>query len=180
MKPTSGWEILLQLEIDIRTTNIPVIVVTIVDHSSAGAALGADEYLVKPVDKATLLRAVERCVGQKMDDSPARSILVVKDDGPTCEIISELLEAKGYKVAVSRDGASARAHVAAALPELVILDLMLPKVSGFELLAEWRSKPRTADLPVFVLTSKDLTGEEEQYLQAMPNRSFTNNNHGKK
>lgn len=166
MKPTSGWEILLQLKNDIRTTNIPVIVVTIVDHPSAGAALGADEYLVKPVDKVTLLRAVERCVGQKMDGSPARSILVVEDDGPTCEIITELLEAKGYKVAVSRDGTSARAHVAAALPELVILDLMLPKVNGFELLAEWRADPRTADISVFVLTSKELTMQEKEYLQA--------------
>jgi threonine synthase len=56
--------------------------------------------------------------------------------------------------------------VAQALPELVILDLVLPKVSGFELLAEWRSSPRTADLPVFVLTSKDLTKEEEKYIHA--------------
>jgi len=56
--------------------------------------------------------------------------------------------------------------VAQALPELVILDLVLPKMSGFELLAEWRSNPRTADLPVFVLTSKDLTKEEEKYVRA--------------
>jgi len=166
MKPTSGWEILLQLKNDIRTTNIPVIVVTIVDHPSAGAALGADEYLVKPVDKVTLLRTVERCLGRNTNTSPAQSILVVEDDAPTREMIAEILKTKGYKVAVAADGASARAQVAAALPELVILDLMLPKVSGFELLAEWRADPRTADIPVFVLTSKELTKQEKEYLQA--------------
>ena len=92
-------------------------------------------------------------------------ILVVEDDTSTCEIISELLTAQGYAVTTAEDGEQARAQMKAGLPELVILDLMLPKVSGFELLAEWRSKPRTADLPVFVLTSKDLTAEEEQYLR---------------
>ena len=64
-------------------------------------------------------------------------------------------------MATAADGAQARAQVATSLPELVILDLLLPRVSGFELLAEWRASPRTADLPVFILTSKDLTREEE-------------------
>ena len=90
---------------------------------------------------------------------------MVEDDALTREVIAELLTTQGYTVAVAEDGEQARAQVASTLPELVILDLILPKVSGFELLAEWRAKPRTADLPVFVLTSKDLTGEEEQYLR---------------
>jgi signal transduction histidine kinase/CheY-like chemotaxis protein len=166
MKPTSGWEVLLQLKNDIRTADIPVIVVSIVDHPSAGAALGADEYLVKPVDKSALLGAVERCLGRGTDTTPPRAILVVEDDTPTRDVITELLHAQGYRVTVSADGASARTQVAAASPELVILDLMLPKVSGFELLAEWRSNPRTADIPVFVLTNKELTGQEKRYLQA--------------
>jgi signal transduction histidine kinase/ActR/RegA family two-component response regulator len=80
MKPTSGWEILLQLKKDARTAHIPVIVVTIVDHPSIGATLGADEYLVKPVDKATLLEAVQRCMGERNGDAAARPILVVEDD----------------------------------------------------------------------------------------------------
>jgi DNA-binding response OmpR family regulator len=69
-------------------------------------------------------------------------------------------------VATAADGAEARAQVAAFLPELVILDMMLPKVSGFELLGEWRASLRTAALPVFVLTSKDLSHEEQSYLRA--------------
>lgn len=165
MKPTSGWEILLQLRKDTRTADIPVIVVTIVDHPSTAATMGAEEYLVKPVDKATLLAAVERCVGQRRDSAAARAILVVEDDAPTREIIVELLKTQGYAVKAAADGEAARAQVAASLPELVILDLMLPKVNGFELLAEWRANSRTVGLPIFVLTSKDLTNQEKGYLR---------------
>jgi CheY-like chemotaxis protein len=164
MKPTSGWEILLQLKKDARTAHIPVIVVTIVDHPSIGATLGADEYLVKPVDKATLLEAVQRCMGERKGSAAARPILVVEDDTVTREIIVELLKKRGYAVKAAADGEAARAQVAASLPELVILDLLLPKVNGFELLAEWRANSRTVELPIFVLTSKNLTNQEKGYL----------------
>jgi PAS domain S-box-containing protein len=166
MQPVHGLEVLLQLKNDPRTLKIPVVVVTIVDQPGVGTALGADEYLVKPVDKATLLAAVERCLRSRGGTAPARAILVVEDDASTREMIEELLTARGYSVVTAADGARARAHVTHALPELVILDLVLPKMSGLELLAEWRGNPRTADLPVFVLTSKDLTKEEEKYVRA--------------
>jgi PAS domain S-box-containing protein len=166
MQPVHGLEVLLQLKNDPRTSKIPVIVVTIVDQPGIGTALGADEYLIKPVDKATLLAAVERCLRSRGGAAPARTILVVEDDVSTLEMIVELLKAYGYAVSTATDGAQARASVAQTLPELVILDLVLPKVSGFELLAEWRSNPRTADLSVFVLTSKDLTKGEEKYIRA--------------
>jgi len=165
MEP-SGWEVLVQLKNDARTASVPIIVVTIVDQTSVGAALGADEYLVKPVGRAALLAAVDRCLAARGGAPPARPILVVEDDPPTREVITELLTEQGYAVATAADGAQARAWVAASLPELVMLDLLLPKVSGFELLAEWRASPRTADLPVFILTSKDLTREEEIRLRA--------------
>ena len=166
MKPLHGFEVLQQLKSDPRTLKIPVIVVTIVDEASVGTALGADEYLVKPVDKATLLAAVERCLKSRGGAAPLRPILVVEDDASTREMIEDLLTASGYLVVTAGDGAQARARVAQAVPELVILDLILPRMSGLELLAEWRGTPRTADLPVFVLTSKDLTKEEELYVRA--------------
>ncbi len=166
MKPANGWEVLLQLKNDARTANVPIIVVTIVDQPGMGAALGADEYLVKPVERSALLAAVQRCLVRRGGAPPKRPILVIEDDTPTREVITELLTEQGYPVATAADGAEARAQVATSLPELVILDLLLPRVSGFELLAEWRASPRTADLPVFILTSKDLTREEEIRLRA--------------
>jgi len=165
MKPKNGWEVLSQLKRDPRTAHIPMIVVSIVDQPSMGALLGADEYLVKPVDKTTLLGAVARHMGNRPAAKHTRPILVVEDDTATREFIVEMLGAQGYAVATAADGAQARAQVAASLPQLVILDMMLPEVSGFELLGEWRSSIRTATLPVFVLTSKDLSQEEQNYLR---------------
>jgi len=89
-----------------------------------------------------------------VDDNPLVLDLVARGMNPLCQVTT------------AADGAEARAQVATSLPELVILDLLLPRVSGFELLAEWRASPRTADLPVFILTSKDLTREEEIRLRA--------------
>jgi PAS domain S-box-containing protein len=176
MRPVHGLEVLLQLKNDPRTSKIPVIVVTIVDQPGVGTALGADEYLIKPVDKATLLAAVERCLRTRGGVAPKRTILVVEDDLSTLEVIVELLKGYGYAVSTATDGAQARSSVAQSLPELVILDLVLPKMTGFELLAEWRSNPRTADLSVFVLTSKDLTKEEEKYLHAHAESLFRKQN----
>ena len=166
MSPTTGWDVLFQLKLDPRTREIPVVVVSIVDQPARGATFVADEYLVKPVGKETLLAAVGRCLAtQGLAGPPQRPILVVEDDASVREFVSELLTAQGFAVVTAANDSEARDAVAASLPALVILDLMLPKVSGFELLAEWRANPSTADLPVFVLTGKTLTPEEENYLR---------------
>jgi CheY-like chemotaxis protein len=159
------WEVLSQLKRDPRTAHIPIIVVSIVDHPGMGALLGADEYLVKPVDKVTLLDALERRLSIQAATAMAQPILVVEDDVATREFIAELLSAHGYAVNTAADAAQARAKVAAMLPELVILDLLLPDASGFELLGEWRASPQMAEVPVFVLTSKELSQQEQHYLR---------------
>ena len=165
MKPVNGWEILAKLKEDARTAAIPVVVVSIVDQPGLGFALGADEYLVKPVEKSLLLSAVARALAARGVIGPERPILVVEDDAATREFVAEKLRAVGYAVATAGDGDEARRYVANSLPALVILDLRLPRVNGFELLAEWRADPRTAAVPVFVLTAKDLSREEEDFLR---------------
>jgi signal transduction histidine kinase/CheY-like chemotaxis protein len=165
MKPLNGWELLSAFKTDPRTAHIPVVLVTIIDQPGTGAALGADEYIVKPVDRPTLLAAVERCISGRKHAGRVRPILIVEDDAPTREFVAELLSKRGYTVTTASDGVEARSQVASSVPELVILDLILPEVSGFQLLAEWRTHPRTAELPVFVLTSKDLTAAEKDYLR---------------
>jgi PAS domain S-box-containing protein len=165
MRPQNGWEVLTKLKQDPRTSHIPLLVVSIIDQPGMGALLGADEYLVKPVDKATLLAAIARYVSAKTSPRASGPILVVEDDLPTREFIVEMLTTQGYTVHTADNGAKARTQVAAALPDLVILDLMLPEVSGLELLGEWRASFRTASLPVFVLTSKDLSQDEQNYLR---------------
>ena len=165
MSPLTGWELLLQLKNDPRTKRIPVIVVSVVDQPGMGMTLGADEYLIKPVEQETLLAAVERCIGPRREQ-PLRPILVVEDDGAAREMTADLLRSRGFAVTTAEDGAQARAAMEAALPELVVLDLILPHANGFQLLAEWRASPRTVDLPVFILTGKDLTAEEQASLRS--------------
>jgi PAS domain S-box-containing protein len=167
MKPKHGWEILSELKNDPRTAQIPVVVVSIVDQPAVGLALGADEYLIKPVEKSVLVETVSRCLAAREETERRRSVLVVEDDEATREFVAEKLRAAGFSVETAADGAVARERIAGngELPALVILDLHLPRVNGFELLAEWRAAARTARLPVFVLTAKDLSREEEDFLR---------------
>jgi len=92
----NGWEVLSQLKRDPRTAHIPLIVVSMVDQPGMGTLLGADEYLVKPVDKATLLAALQRRAGIRPSPKRTRPILVVEDDTATREFIAEMLTAQGY------------------------------------------------------------------------------------
>lgn len=164
MLPMNGWDILASLKSDSRTANIRVVMVTVMDQRSTGAVLGADEYIVKPVDKSILLAAVERCLGLPAPVDAGQSILVVEDDAPTRELIVDMLSRHGYALDTAADGLLAKMRVQKSLPDLVILDLILPEMSGFALIAEWRRSPRTAHLPIFVLTNKDLSWEEKEYL----------------
>jgi signal transduction histidine kinase/DNA-binding response OmpR family regulator len=166
MLPMNGWDVLSKLKADPRTANVGVVMVTVMDQRQTGTLLGADEYIVKPVDKSILLDAVERCLSRRNNTGIGKSILVVEDDGPTRELIVDLLTRSGYAVRSAEDGAQAREQVEAALPDLVILDLILPAINGFGLIAEWRRNSATTNLPIFVLTNKELTAEEKNYLSA--------------
>jgi signal transduction histidine kinase/DNA-binding response OmpR family regulator len=166
MLPVNGWDVLSRLKADPRTANIRVVMVTVMDQRKTGALLGADEYIVKPVDKSILLAAVERCLNQGEHANKGQKILVIEDDSATREFIVDLLDKHGYRVTSATDGLTARALVDASSPDLIILDLLLPGISGFALIAEWRSSERTANLRIFVLTNKDLTPEEREYLRS--------------
>lgn len=166
MQPTNGWQLLSKLKGDARTAAIPVIMVTIIDQPATGALLGADEYVMKPVEKSTLFAAVERCLSKRPRRAEKCSVLVVEDDAPTREYVAELFSKEGYSVTSAANGVAARAQLKASFPDLVILDLILPDVSGLQLIAEWRADSRTMDMPIFVLTSKDVTAEEKQYVEA--------------
>jgi signal transduction histidine kinase/DNA-binding response OmpR family regulator len=180
MLPVNGWDVLSKLKADPLTANVGVVMVTVMDQRQTGALLGADEYIVKPVDKSILLAAVERCLTRRNHAGTEQAILVVEDDAPTRELIVDLLTRNGYAVRSAEDSAQAREQVQAALPDLVILDLILPGVNGFGLIAEWRTDPSTANLPIFVLTNKDLTAEEKAYLSANTGALLSKNEHWRK
>ncbi len=178
MKPFTGWEVLGQLKRDSRTSDIPVILISVLDQREVGALLGADDYLLKPVDRAALLKSLDRCVARVRNNGPTR-LLVVDDDPSVVETVRESLRESGFAVDSAPDGVEALAAVARSRPAAVILDLLMPRMDGFELLAKWRSSPETASLPVLVMTNKDLSSAETELLRRQADGVFSKGDFGR-
>jgi CheY-like chemotaxis protein len=157
MPGMDGWAVLTALKADALTADIPVVMVTIVDDRNLGYALGAADYLTKPIDRERLIAVLAR-------HRPQRPILVVDDDPTLRELLRRTLEREGYAVLEADDGHAALARIAERLPGLILLDLMMPHMNGFELLTELRVRPEWRGIPVVVVTAKDLTAEERQRL----------------
>ena len=161
MPLVDGWTVLHALKEDPATSDIPVIMLTIVDDKNLGYALGASDYLSKPVDRAQLLAVLKKYCGTTV----AGSALVVEDDPATRDLLRRLLEGDGWTVLEAADGLKALECLAASpAPSLILLDLMMPEMDGFEFLAEMRQHPEWKAIPVVVLTAKDLTPEDRLFL----------------
>ena len=153
-----GWEVLRQLKSDDSIRDIPVIIVTVVDEREVGLALGAVDYLVKPVDRSSLLEILRRYT--LPTTSPLR-ILAIDDDPAALEMIDAALRPAGYEV-VTASGGREGVEVARTVPiDFVICDILMPDLDGFGVVAELRADPRTHDLPILVLTHHELTGAEK-------------------
>ena len=157
-----GWSVLNTLKRDVATASIPVVVVSIVDNRDFGLVLGATDYLVKPIDHARLQAVLRSLEGLRQ--SGEGSVLIVDDDPVLRDVLSSLLSEDGWRVATAADGEAALVAVEHERPSAVVLDLMMPRVDGFEVLRTLRQKPTTRDLPVIVVTAKDLTDEDRERL----------------
>jgi CheY-like chemotaxis protein len=132
---------------------------SIVDQKNRGYALGAAEYLVKPVDRIKLVETLSSICG-----SAAGRVLLVDDDEVVRRGVRQALEPIGWRVAEAENGLLAVEMLTAARPDVIILDLMMPKMDGFEFLDELRSRPDWQDIPVVIITAKDLTDEDRERL----------------
>ena len=150
-----GWSVLAALKSDPALASIPVILVSIADEKRAGYALGAADYLVKPVDRERLL-GVLRGLGVQ----GAARVLLVEDDDATRQVERRMLERAGWTVDEAADGRAALARLHAAPPDAIVLDLVLPVLDGFELLAALRANEAWRRIPVVVVTAKDLSPDE--------------------
>jgi signal transduction histidine kinase/DNA-binding response OmpR family regulator len=159
MPQLDGWSVLTSLKADPELHDIPVVMLTMIDNKSMGFALGASEYLTKPVNR-------ERLVGVLKKYSPreGKTVLVVEDDEATREIMQSHLERDGWRVRTAANGRLALEAVASELPGLILLDLMMPEMDGFQFLDEFRRSPAGRSVPVVVLTAKDLTAEDRARL----------------
>jgi signal transduction histidine kinase/CheY-like chemotaxis protein len=158
MPNVDGWEVLQCLKDDPDTASIPVVMVSMVDDGKKGAALGAVEHLRKPVDRERLREIVARYV------KTAGKVLVVEDDPATQKIISRALGSMGVEALVANNGQEALALLESQWPELVLLDLMMPVMDGFEFLEHFRKLSGADSVPVIVVTAKDLSPKERDAL----------------
>jgi DNA-binding response OmpR family regulator len=148
----SGLDLLQSLKKDPTTARIPVMVVSIMNDALKGLTLGAAEYMVKPVERGTIVKSVRRLLETGMPRD--HTVLVVDDEDDTAEMIRDTLRAEGFRAMVARDGRQALEMIRRKRPDLVILDIMMPELSGFEVLEELRRDEGTAGLPVVVLTAR--------------------------
>ena len=160
MPSMDGWAVLSALKADPATSEIPVVMMTMVDDKPMGFALGASDYLTKPIDKSRVLQAVSRRIAHHGDD-----VLVVEDDPMAADIVLRTLEAAGRPSRHARNGREALRLIHEARPSLIVLDLMMPEMDGFAFLDALRMEgPEFAAIPVVVLTAKDLTADERGLL----------------
>jgi signal transduction histidine kinase/DNA-binding response OmpR family regulator len=151
-----GWAVLSDLKADPELADIPVVMLTIVDNKNLGYALGAADYLTKPIQRDRLLAVLEKYC----PPSQPATVLVVEDDVETQEIIRRLLEHAGIQVMVADNGRVALERLAEGQPGLILLDLMMPEMDGFQFVDHVRQHEAWRAIPIVVVTAKDLTAED--------------------
>jgi PAS domain S-box-containing protein len=159
MPDLEGWTVLAAIKGDPALAGIPVILLTIVDEKSRGYSLGAADYLVKPVDRKRLTTLLRQICG-----SAGGRVLVVDDNDIDRRQICCAIEQDGWEVVEAENGRIALNRLAAGCPRAIILDLVMPEMSGFEFLNEFRHHPEWRDIPVVVVTARDLTAEDRVHL----------------
>jgi len=155
MPDLDGWAVLSAIKGDPELAHIPVILMTIVEEKNRGYALGATDYMVKPVNRERLNQILQGILG-----TAGGRVLVVDDDDMMRRGLVQALERSGWTVSEAGNGRVALEQLPETCPELVVLDLMMPVMDGFEFLDELRKHTQWRQLPVLVVTAKDLTQEE--------------------
>ena len=156
-----GWEVLTRLKQDESTRNIPVVVVSVVDNPALGRALGAIDYFVKPVDGKGLLSRLDQFTFTTKVKREEVRVLVVDDEQSNLDLIEGLLKPAGFSVLRANGGQEGVEMARSRLPNLILLDLVMPGVSGFEVVEQLRADEKTRTIPIMVLTAKTLTADDK-------------------
>lgn len=157
-----GWEVLKSLKGDPETRGIPVIIVSMIDNRELGVALGADDYFIKPLDPTQLVTRLEELLPSAVG---APLLLVIDDDPAVHDLVDGLLQPLGYRLVHARSGAEGVSIARASAPSLVLLDLMMEGMDGFEVATRLQGDPSTAHLPILVLTARDLGASDRERLK---------------
>lgn len=161
----NGWEVLSELKTDPELAEIPVIVMSMIDDKHQGFRLGATDYLTKPIDYKRLtavLNYYRPC--EPLSSMATSQVLVVEDDPATREMFRRMLTKAGWSVVEATNGRHALEQLKSTRPHLVLLDLMMPEMDGFQFMSHLRQQPEWESLPVIVVTAMELSPSDQQYL----------------
>ena len=161
MPEVDGWSVLTALKTDPELAKIPVMMITLTEEQDKGFALGAAEFLTKPVDYPRLASLLREYCPTPGD----RPVLIVEDDEISRHLLRRNLEREGYPVLVAEDGRAALEVLRLRLPSVILLDLMMPEMDGFAFAQAVRERKDLRDVPIIVLTAKDLTEEDRLRLR---------------
>jgi CheY-like chemotaxis protein len=171
MPDMDGWSVLRALKADPVLRTIPVIMLSMIDDRMRGYSLGAVDYLTKPVDRKLLHKTLSRYYSS----DASSTVLLVEDNKETRELMTHTLENSGWVVTEAGNGQEALDIMADLQPRLILLDLMMPVMDGFDFLAALRAKPEWQHIPVIVVTAKDLTADERNRLAVNTEKVFEKN-----
>jgi len=160
MPGVDGWTVLTTLKADPDLADIPVVVLTILDDRDIGFALGAIDYLTKPIDRDRLLKILAPYRRQ----APDAPVLIVEDEPETREMLRRVLERDGWMVDEAADGRAGIERVTARRPALILLDLVMPELDGFAVVAALRGHSEWRTIPIVVITARDLAEEDRRRL----------------
>lgn len=159
-----GWEVLKELKEDSEVKDIPVLVVSIVDNKDIGFGLGATDYLCKPVSRDELLSKLASYGIPPFINNLQTKVLIIDDNPESIELFSALLAPEGYEVIKAYGGKEGINKAFQYKPDLILLDLLMPEVSGFDVIDKLKTSPETSDIPIIVITAMDLTQADKEKL----------------
>ena len=163
MPGLDGWGVLTALKADPQLAEIPVVMLTIVDDKNLGYALGAADYLTKPIERDRLVSVLNH---YRRD----RSVLLVDDDAGVRQLLRRMLEPEGYTVREADNGRAALERLRESPAGIIVLDLMMPEMDGFEFVSEFRRHAAWREVPIVVVTAKDLSREDRERLNGYVQR----------
>ena len=160
-----GWEVLRRLKADSELGDIPVVLVTVVDEREVGMALGAVDYLLKPIQRERLLACIARVTGAESPDGGGTVVLAVDDESAGVELVRAALAPAGYRVITASGGREALDRLQQERIDVVVCDLVMPEVDGFAVIKAMRDDPRTADIPIVVCTAHEISDVDRERLR---------------
>ncbi|MCV6639205.1 response regulator [Candidatus Albibeggiatoa sp. nov. NOAA] len=162
MPQMDGWVVLSELKSHPQVQHIPVVMLSMVENHELGYSLGAAEYLLKPVDQ----HQIAQVLNKYRNSSSYGKILIVEDDAMIRDMIKQMLQKDGWEVVFANNGKMGLEKVKTQQPDIILLDLMMPEMDGYEFISQLREQKQQRKIPIIVLTAKDITTHDRQYLSS--------------